>query len=109
MLGLIATVVAIRIVVKFDVNQWMKDLREGKIRRESAKRAEKCGHVRTLYPHCVYSQCNMCLAFIHTSTLQFTRTHMDIKPIIVGIANGIMITPGVGDIVATDYIGNRKV
>ena len=109
MLGLVATAVAIKIVIKFDVNQWLRDLREGKIRRASAVRAEQCGHMWTLYTHCIYSQCNMCLAFIPTSTLQFARNHLDIKPLIVGIAEGIMITPGVGDIVATNYIGNRKV
>ena len=108
MAALIATAVAIKVVIKFDVNLWFKDLREGRRRRDSVKRAEQCGHVWTLYPQCVYLQCNMCLAFIFTSTLLFAMTHFDIKPLIVGKANDIMITPGERDIIATDYIGNRK-
>ena len=75
MLGLIATLVVIRIVIKFDVNQWQKDRREAKARKDGEKVVTQCGHVWTLYPHSEFSQCNVCLALIKTLTLLFAKTH----------------------------------
>ena len=108
MLGLIATLVVIRIVITFDVNQWQKDRREANARKDAEKVVTQCGHVWTLYPHSEFSQCNMCLALIKTSTLLFAKTQMDPKPIIVATRIGITIKPGSGIVVAS-YVGGRQV
>ena len=106
LLGLAASIIAIRVRVNFDVNQWLQDRREASERKAAMKMVERCGHIWTLFPQSEFSQCNGCMALIKTSTLLFANQHMDIKPIILATRTGITITPGAG-IIAIDYVGKR--
>lgn len=107
MVGLIGTIVAIKLVVKLDVNKWMEYRREAKLLKTELKSAEECGHVWTLYPSSMYSQCNLCFVFILTSTLK-AAMDFDIKPYIIAQVTGMAIKPTKGAITTSDYIGKRR-
>ena len=101
-------IVSIRLSLTLDLNALLKERRVIRAARETEKRVAECGHVWTLYPNSPYSQCNLCTAFIFTSTLVYAVEHLANKPLIVGVDPGTVIRVGEGSIVATDYIGQRK-
>ena len=106
-LALVVGVIGIRVSLKFDVNTWMEQRRKSKLLADQRRRAAKCGHVWTLYPSSVYSQCNFCLAYIQTSTL-LVGQQLDVQPTIVGTNYAAVLNPTEGAIVATGYIGHRE-
>ena len=87
MLVVVAGAVGIKLAIRFDINVWLQDRRNAKALKERIKRADKCGHVWTLYHASTFSQCNLCLAYIATSTLlvfdndpQVSVRRTDIQP-----------------------------
>ena len=100
-------IITIRITVKFDINTWLQERKEAKALEDRDKASRKCQHLWTLYTHSPYSRCDKCLVLISTSILNFAREHSNTKPLISGIANGIVMTPGKNEIVIDNYIGAR--
>ena len=99
--------IGIKVSLTFNVNTWMEERRKSKAHAEHRKRASKCGHRWTLYPNSVYSQCNLCLVNIPTSTL-LAAEQFKVKPIILAKNHGVMINLSAGALVTTDYVGQRK-
>ena len=111
LLYLFAAVVAvftIKVSLTFNLNTWLQDRKKAKEVEELKKIASECGHVWTLYPGSVYSRCNLCLAFIATSTLVYAKEHFDKRPLFAGVHHGVHIVPPKPSIMVTDYIGKRK-
>ena len=102
-LGLAVAIIAIKIVIKFDVNVWLKDRRTNKAKKKYEHQVLQCNHGWTLYPDSAYSQCNGCQALIQTSTLMVALNLADEKPIIMGTRYGIVIHPKRGALVVKDY------
>ena len=101
--------ISIKVSFTFNLNTWQKDREEAKRTKELEKRSSECGHVWTLFSVSVYSQCNLCLAFIFTSTLLYARENFDPKPLIVAEETRHRISPVAGQVFAyDDYIGKRK-
>ena len=81
MLAVVVSGVAIRIAIKFDVNEWLKQRKEGRTKKDMEKAATTCGHLWTYYPHSPFSTCNLCLALIPTSTLAYAIRNLEPKPL----------------------------
>ena len=105
--SILLLVVAVRIVVKFDINKWMDSREVARQRKEGLKHARNCAHAWTLYHASPYSQCNNCLALIATSTLLSFQNWSAPRPLILGESYGFMINASEGSIVVSDFVGKR--
>ena len=99
--------ITFKISVKFDINTWLKERKESKELRDREKASRKCSHIWTLYTHSPYSRCDKCLILISSSILNLARVYSSTKPLISGIANGVLMKPGTKEIVTSDYIGSK--
>ena len=99
--------IGIKVSLKFNVNTWMEDRKQSKALAEQGKIIAECGHMWTLYPNSIYSQCNLCSAYIQTTTL-LAAEQLEVKPIILATNPGVRLNPSAGELVATDYVGQRK-
>ena len=99
--------ITFKISVNFDINTWLKERKESKELRDREKASRKCSHIWTLYTHSPYSRCDKCLILISTSILNFASEYSSTKPLISGIANGVLMKPGTKEIVTSDYIGSK--
>ncbi len=103
-------VIGIKISLTFDINTWMQDRRKEKKINELKKIASECGHVWTLYPDSRFSQCNLWMSFIATSTLTLAvaNVHLKEKPLFAGTFYQGHIEPPEGTFGVSDYVGQRK-
>ena len=107
-LALALAIVTVRISVKFDVNAW---LQSGKIAKDNKRRvvdADNCPHLWTVYHSSPYSRCNLCQAWIATSTLLLARVYFEPKPIIAGESYSLLVSPQPNEVVVGDYIGAKS-
>ena len=82
-LAIAFSIVAVKVTINFDLNEWQKSRKEAKSNAQLKKLAKKCRHMWTLYPNSPLSRCNKCYAFITTSILLFARATGDDKLIIL--------------------------
>ena len=99
-------VIAVRVTVSFDLNEWLRDRRDAKVRKTKMKLAKRCEHVWTLCHASMYSRCNLCLAFIPTTTLLATLDDPQVS--IAGQSYNAVYRTTAGGVVATDPVGNRR-
>ena len=107
LLTVVFAVIAIQVTVQFDVNVWLEYRRKSKEMQERMDIASACKHMWTLYRDYPYSRCNMCHAFISTSTLLFLQEFSDEKPPIMGEGVGMGEGVNKGDILVKDAFGGR--
>lgn len=105
MLVVVAGAVGIKLAIRFDINLWLQDRRNAKALKERIKRADNCEHVWTLYHASPFSQCNLCLAYIATSTLLLFRGDPELS--LAGQTYSHMISPNAGDLVVQNPLGVR--
>ena len=105
--GLTAIGATIRLSLTFNFNEYLKEREARKAQKERMRDVKSCAHIWTLYPSSEFSQCNLCMAIIKTSTLLFANEHVDPKPVIIATRVGININPGGSAIQVSSYIGNR--
>lgn len=100
-------IAAIRLTLKFDINEWSRERRKQKQLKSQWKRIENCGHTWTLYEHSEYSQCSKCMVLIST-TILLTAMEAQIEDVrILAIRSGITINAK-GEVLYTDdAIGKR--
>ena len=107
-LVVVLAAISVKVSLTFNVNTWLQDRRKAQAVKERKRTVGECGHAWTLYPDSVYSQCNLCLAYINTSTLLTAEKHFAIKPIIMGTHFRVTVAPTEGSMVVGDYSGQRK-
>lgn len=103
--SLVLAVVTIKITITFNLNEWLKTLREAKELRDRQKASRKCQHIWTLYTGSPYSRCDNCLILISTGILLTARAYLDPKPVISGELHGMLMKPGKNEITTTNYVG----
>ncbi len=109
-LAIAISIVAIRVSIKFDLNEWLNRRREGRLLKERHKIVDQCRHGWTLYPSSPFSTCNGCQAWISTPILLTARQLGDVKPMILAEYQGAVLRSKggpKGPIVVNDYIGRR--
>ena len=94
-----------KVRVQFNVNDWLQKRADAKALKEWQERASNCTHSWTLYSYSIYSQCNLCQAYIETATLVFAQRHLTNKPSIIAENTGARIEPSRGEPVVVDYVG----
>ena len=104
---LVLGAMSIRIAFKVDVNSLLKDFQGWLGNRRIKRQAKLCRHAWTLYSSSPYSRCNSCLILIQTSTLLAAEEYADVKPMILGIQEGMVITAKGGSVVTNNYVGMR--
>ena len=94
-------IAAIKVTVKFDVNEWRRERRKQKLLKAQHKRIESCRHVWTLYDSSEFSQCNKCMVLISTSILLMAMNAQVDDVRIYTVHTGVMISTK-GEVLYTD-------
>ena len=68
--GLIATILAIKVVIKFDINSFIQYRKRQEQLHYKLKVQQTCSHLWVLYPQSPFSMCSKCTILIHTARLQ---------------------------------------
>ena len=105
--SLVVGMVAIKIVINFDLNAFLRECKEEKYFEDRLKASQECGHVWTLYVNSPYSRCDRCLSLISTSVLNLMKAVDGPRPFISGYIS-LLMTPGAKEVYVEDYIGNRR-
>ena len=95
--------IGVKLAIKFDINVWLQDRRSAKAFKARKKHADRCRHMWTLYHASPFSLCNLCLAYIATSTLLLYFDSPEV--IIVGENWGYLLKPAAGSVVAMHPVG----
>lgn len=107
-MALVFAMIAVKITLKFDFNDWAKQRRTTKQEKELRKIAAECHHGWTLYHASPYSQCNLCMAYIPTAILLNVRKFGIRPPAMILAENHSLIAQlGKGAIIVTDYLGRK--
>lgn len=101
------SIIAIRLSIKFDLNDWQEARRRDKSTKEMMKAIERCGHMWTLYRQGPYSICDKCQVAISTSRLLSAQQYGNPKPLIMHEMLGAYVTLPGGYPITTGWIGAR--
>ncbi len=99
------SLIAIRVIIRFDINDWLKDRRNARQLKDIEKASRKCRHSWTLYHRSPLSQCNICFVAISTSILLVARQYADTKPLIFTESYDMVPEFPGGYPIITNYIG----
>ena len=69
MVLLLVGTIGFKFAIAFDINAWLSARRDAKALKVKMKNARRCGHLWTLYHASPYSKCNLCAAYVATTTL----------------------------------------
>ena len=105
-LAIVVGIIAVRVTIRFDLNAWLRDRREAKILKSKMKLAKQCDHMWTLYHASPYSRCNLCLAYIATTTLLVFQD--DPRVSIAGESWNHMFRTVAGGVIAQSPAGHRR-